>query len=455
MKSIILFLTLALTQLFANAQNETKHWCFGSGHHLLFDTSSVQVLSNCSISTPEAASSISDTNGNLLFYTNGKTVWNKLHQVMQNGSGLVGSWSATQCLIVKQPLSDSLYYIFYADGWGGSAGANYAIVNISLNAGLGSVISKNNLLFTPSSEKFSAIKSANDTDVWVMTRTVNPTSFRAYLLTSSGLNLTPTISYDSTTESNGIGQMKFSHDGTLLALAISDMHVYELLDFNDSTGVLSNPRLSTVFSTNSNYGIEFSPNDSILYATMNIPPVLLKFDLTTTGNPLLSYTVIDTSACFALGSLQLALDGNIYVGRNFISGSGQAMGVIHYPNSWNFATYVDSALALNNYVNWSLPNFEQSLLRNVPSETPTSIKNINRQINFTVYPNPFTQTINVVAPFEFSEINLTDIYGRTVFNTQLLQTNKFEINLSKLPKGMYFITISSKRKQLTNILVHD
>src|SRR6185369_6160968 len=99
MKSNILLIILILVHVFANAQNEIKHWCFGSGQHLLFDTTSVQVLSNCAISTGEAASSISDKSGNLLFYINGETVWNKSNQVMQNGSGLNGSESATQCLI--------------------------------------------------------------------------------------------------------------------------------------------------------------------------------------------------------------------------------------------------------------------------------------------------------------------------------------------------------------------
>lgn len=36
----------------------------------------------------EACASISDSAGNLLFYTNGEKVWNKNHEVMPNGEGL-------------------------------------------------------------------------------------------------------------------------------------------------------------------------------------------------------------------------------------------------------------------------------------------------------------------------------------------------------------------------------
>lgn len=461
MKTIILLLTFTLIHLFLNAQNETKNWCFGGGQHLLFDIGSVQVLSNCAISTPEAASSISDTIGNLLFYTNGESVWNKMNQVMQNGNGLNGNWSATQCLIVKQPLSNSLYYIFYAGACGDSAGANYAIVDISLNSGLGSVISKNNLLFSPSSEKFTAVKNLNGTDIWVMTRSMNPTVFKAYSLTSNGLNLTPVSSIDSIPENCGIGQMKFSHNGLMLALANSDSSRFELFDFNPNSGVLSNQRLSqyfphpNVFGGGITYGIEFSPNDSILYGSLNFSSILLKYDLTTTGNPLLNYAVIGTSSGESLGALQLALDGNIYVGREEQFGLNSFLGVIHNPNSWNFANYSDNGLALSNYGNWSLPNFEQSLLRNVPPLITTSFNSVNSTLSFNAFPNPFNQEINVDATFKFSEITVTDLYGRVILNQHFKNANKFKTDLNELPKGMYIITIASEQKSQTKIVVKD
>src|SRR6185436_8155834 len=458
MKSNIPLLIFMLINLFVNAQNETKHWCFGGGQHLLFDTSSVQVVSNCSITTPEAASSISDSSGNLLFYTNGEKIWNKLNQVMQNGNGLNGNWSATQCLIVKHPLSDSLYYIFYADGWG-LGGAYYAIVDMSFNSGLGSVVSKNNLLFTPSSEKFSAIKNSNDTDVWVMTRTANPTFFKAYLLTTNGLNLSPVTSNIGIPEFVGIGQMKFSHNGKKLALANVDTSCFELFDFNASSGIVSNAYLSSHFTTPNvmgglTYGVEFSPNDSILYCTLNFPPAILKYDLTVSGNPLLNYTMIDTSSCFSLGALQLALDGNIYVGRDDLSGSNGALSVIHYPNSWNFSNYIDSSLALNNYGNWSLPNFEQSLFRNVPSNTPTSIQNISSKTNFSVYPNPFTSQISISVKKDKEEaLIIRNTLGQVVYKTQERKLNS--IDLSFLSKGIYLLDIIIDGERTMKKIVKD
>jgi len=66
--------------------------------------------------TNEGCSVLSDSNGALLFYTVGRTVWNKFHQVMKNGTGLPGHSSSTQsALIVPKPGSEYIYFIFTND----------------------------------------------------------------------------------------------------------------------------------------------------------------------------------------------------------------------------------------------------------------------------------------------------------------------------------------------------
>ncbi|MGO8056139.1 hypothetical protein, partial [Rhizobium leguminosarum] len=64
----------------------------------------------------EGVATQSDKNGNLLFYTNGIDVWNRNHEIMPNGTGLFGSQTSTQSgIIVPQPGSDSIYYVFTVD----------------------------------------------------------------------------------------------------------------------------------------------------------------------------------------------------------------------------------------------------------------------------------------------------------------------------------------------------
>src|SRR5687768_13934197 len=109
---LLLFL-LILTGYQSQAQRETDHWFFGKNVGLKFDGPNYTLLPNSKINTPEGCSTISDSLGNLLFYTDGIKVWNKQHQQMPDGFGLKGDPSSSQsALIIKKPGNNPIYYIF-------------------------------------------------------------------------------------------------------------------------------------------------------------------------------------------------------------------------------------------------------------------------------------------------------------------------------------------------------
>jgi hypothetical protein len=115
--TIIFFLLL----LQVSAQ-QNNIWYFGSYAGISFNRvkqgTIPYALNNSAMLTSEACASICDANGNLLFYTNGQTIYNRNHTVMVNGDGLNGHTSAFQgALIVPQPGSDSLFYVFKNDGF--------------------------------------------------------------------------------------------------------------------------------------------------------------------------------------------------------------------------------------------------------------------------------------------------------------------------------------------------
>ena len=87
-KRIFILLTIILFSEIINSQNETNNWYFGNKSALNFSNGQLAVLNNGNMETPAGCSSISDKNGALLFYTNGQTVWNKNHEIMNNGSNL-------------------------------------------------------------------------------------------------------------------------------------------------------------------------------------------------------------------------------------------------------------------------------------------------------------------------------------------------------------------------------
>ncbi len=100
------------------AQLEASNWYFGFNAGLRFDpvSNTVTPLVNGQLSTNEGCASISDAQGNLLFYTDGITVYDRNHGVMQNGNGLLGDPSSTQsAIIIPKPQDSDIYYIFTVD----------------------------------------------------------------------------------------------------------------------------------------------------------------------------------------------------------------------------------------------------------------------------------------------------------------------------------------------------
>ena len=82
------------------AQNEGNIWYFGYGAGIDFNSGSPVPISDGQLNTEEGCASISDENGDLLFYTDGTTVYNKSHSPMVNGTNLLADSSATQSSII-------------------------------------------------------------------------------------------------------------------------------------------------------------------------------------------------------------------------------------------------------------------------------------------------------------------------------------------------------------------
>src|SRR5205823_914385 len=132
------------------AQKQNNNWCFGYKAGITFNSGTPVFFNGVMMNQNEGCASASDVNGNLLFYTDGLTVWNRNHVTMSNGTGLGGDVSSTQsAIIIKQPGNANMYYIFTTVAWGYS-GLKYTQVDISLNGGLGGVTAvKNVSLYTP------------------------------------------------------------------------------------------------------------------------------------------------------------------------------------------------------------------------------------------------------------------------------------------------------------------
>ena len=306
-------------------------WYFGNQAGLDFSSGAPVALTDSQMASLEGVASISDANGDLLFYTNGVNVWDKNHAVMPNGTGLFGNVSTSQsAIIVPKPESDTVYYIFTVDAQGLPNGVQYSEVDITLNGGNGDVTVKNVQLLTQSTEQITAVRHSNGTDVWVVTHEIGTSQFNVFHVTPDGVNTTPVTSVAPPALNNFIldtaGCLKPSPDGTRLAMS-NYQTGSRVFDFDPATGQVSN---GILFSDASwNYGVEFSPSGRYLYITTDIDMILTQFDLEADDIAASATQIeVDDTLVNALGSLQLGPDGKIYMSapsKTFLS-------VIHNPD---------------------------------------------------------------------------------------------------------------------------
>lgn len=384
---LLFFFTLSVLSY---AQNTTNIWYFGVNAGLDFNSGTPVALTNGQLNSFEGSASIADNSGNLLFYSDGIDIWNRNHITMPNGTGLLGNWDATQSgVIVQKPGSTNLYYVFAVDDEAGPDGITYSEVDMNLASGLGDVTAtKNVLLTTPSTEKLTAVRHCNKKDIWIITHDWNSNTFRTFLFTSTGINPVPVLSSVGAVHTgpgwNTNGYLKASPDGSRLALAACHgMNIFELFDFNNSTGVVSNVvPLASVASTYGAYGVEFSPDGTKLYGTTILPGRLLQFDLCAGSAAAInnSRIIIDSTTIYFLGALQLGPDKKIYV-----SPSADSLCVINFPNASGVScNYVEGAIPLGGRsAAIGLPNFVTSLFDPVTSINSFSLSCLTDSFNIS------------------------------------------------------------------------
>ncbi len=358
-----------------------------------------------------SCSSIADNNANLLFYTDGSTVWDATHNIMANGSGLSGSagYYGQTVIITKQPGANSYYYIFHVSPQNCTNCTGtlyYSVVDMSLASGSGSVITKNVAVYTGSvSGKVTATRHCNGTDIWILNKdsfgwwtsstssgTYTP-NFRAYLLTSAGLNTTAVVSSAAAVVYNNnwggydyYGCIKLSPNGKKLASANYNNSVnwgsnnpFELYDFDNTTGAVTNSLVLSSSSSNTwgGWSCEFSPDGTKLYGSSwywtgtAYQGYVSQWDICA-GSPTAiaaSETSVATSNNWS-GTMQLAPNGKIYVSTgNF---SSQTLDVITAPNqlgaNCGYSVQLQSTSPKNTW--YSLPNMMTSYLIQRPPPTP-------------------------------------------------------------------------------------
>src|SRR5450432_1940616 len=113
-KGYFFFLALVFFSVNFRAQKRNNIWCFGDSVVINFNTNPVSLFNSRSkgIDPPFYLSSICAKNGNLLFYTDGQTVWNRDNFKLPKFNNWWPWQGNVMPLITPHVGNDSLYYIF-------------------------------------------------------------------------------------------------------------------------------------------------------------------------------------------------------------------------------------------------------------------------------------------------------------------------------------------------------
>lgn len=262
----------------------SNQWYFGEQAGIDFngENGPIAILDGNNQDAEEGCATISDINGDLLFYTNGVTIWNREHDVMSNGDNIGGDvQSAQNSLIMPFAEDETLFYVFTTEQvYGDDAYAlRYSVVDMKGDTALGRVVVKNAKLMENSTERI--IGSGFTGNDFIVAHEFGNNMFRSYATSGEGLSgaiFSPTGEvHDFMNELSATGYMKIPLGGNLIAVNIPGTSQIEILDLN--AGVVSNPRLIDTGESDL-YGLEFSPTGNKLYVTTSAAnSKLIQYDL--------------------------------------------------------------------------------------------------------------------------------------------------------------------------------
>ena len=288
-----------------------------------------------------------DTNGNLLFYSNGDSIWNQNHQTLPNGIGGQNFDQSHQSAIsIPKPGSDNIYYIFTSRMFRSPNPMFYFTIDMNGNNGLGEVIDIDTIAVGwDASDQLAAVYHKNKVDIWIVVRKHRECKYAAFLVTSDGVNHQPVLSPAPNTnylDDNRGGFLKFSYDKKYFATCFrKDV---ELCKFDTETGsaqYLSKFRLRDLIAGGPAYVTEscdYSPCSKYMYLTgwlhADSNTHVFQLDMQYIEDSVLfEQSIIEVGEGQGL-NMQLAADGKIYL--FFRDGSysptvNNYVGVIHNP----------------------------------------------------------------------------------------------------------------------------
>ncbi|MFT5823261.1 MAG: hypothetical protein ACI8ZM_004522 [Crocinitomix sp.] len=449
--SISMVIYCVFNSFIAVGQNGfANHWHINHNMHVDFSLGGPFVDTLSELNTFESSISYSNTDGELLFYSNGGAIptyeasggylWNRNHEVMPNGIlvDTMGCQSSSNGgIVIPDFTDDNIFWVFTSDcsethtlAPEQHIGLRSTKIDMSLDGGLGDVLEKGVPIYGDSSHKFDegigATRHANGVDYWIIMHGYNyPLSdtFYVFLFNESGVSPPIVQTIGSTIE----GKIEISPNGKHMTYG------NEFYTFDKASGVISSPINLDINLVSSS----FSPDSRFLY-TVDAHN-LYQYDCSSPdllASRILVYHASDEPV-YEFGGMQLGPNCKIYVARLEHS----SFGVINLANEPGLAcNYVHNQLmhGLPYWLNaiW-FPNYIDS---EFACETVT-IEEIDKDY-FLLTQATDGQSIRLsFNPKRASDtIMIFDATGRLI-GQYIATNNNTEIDISNFSDGVYVVNI--------------
>ncbi|MFT6338852.1 MAG: hypothetical protein ACJATI_005633 [Halioglobus sp.] len=418
--------------------------------------------------------SMSDKNGDLLFYSNGNSLYDYNNNEVNNsidfnsdenilGWGYDTYAGPQQMISIPSSAHDSIYYIFHLPQ--DLVGDNNSVIPTKLLMSQINVDKERNLELkienlpivqdTLQNYTMQAHRHANGEDWWILAFEMYSPNYYKILLKSDGSTIVESEELNIQLERH-LFQTVFSPNGNKFALIDGQDKMSYVWDFNTQTGLLSN-RIDILGDleedTDFPCGVAFSPNSRFLYISSY--HFMKQYDLC---NEVIEESEIvvgvwdgmyDWIYPFSFGRMRLGPDNKIYVAGY---SSSIYLSTINNTNEkgidCDFRQHDFELEADNKNWNNCIPDYPHyrnttdSLFCNALSENvvPETISN-----SIKLYPNPTYNTLDVMSSAEIlgSDIKIYNDHGQVLIESKYTGSS---FDVSKLNTGLHYLSITTSKK---------
>lgn len=491
------------------AQKEDFNWIFGAydtgRNHFQWDDDL-----NLTIDTVATTASfyltnsaISDEDGVLSLYTNGRAIYNgQTHQIVENGDSINYGWyweyskpsnnfSAQNSTLFINSLNnenESLLFHLNADTvvndnvnlLANVGGRNLLLTTVTNSNNQIRVLSKNQIIIedTLVVGSLAACRHANGRDWWITSQEANNNCLNVLLYTPDTLYLHHKECVSFSYDYYNISTAKFSPDGSKFIYA-EGLKGIKIFDFDRCSGQLTfrehlpralllSPSDPIIYYVG---GFAISPNSRYLYTGPS--DSTFRFDLQ--SSPILSSQILiawahpDSANIYGFDPSSIQADGRIYAP----AGNFKNYSVMNNPDDCNSVTDCDIDYFLplpkngshnfGNFPNYRLGRLIGSPCDTLPQDTiidttGIAINELPLQRILNCYPNPAKDKIRIEYAGTFWEsvnglsLKITNVLGQEYYNQKLPEYSARQtIDLTAFPKGVYLVSLIDDNNVLARI----